>query len=83
MTQAITWIGTGLVVGWLVRTAMKSSRDYGLFGDLVTGSLGAVVGGWLVRMLDIVTPDNLLAHVLVSAMGAGVLLDTILPTQKM
>jgi len=82
MTQAITWIGTGLVVGWLVRTAMKSSRDYGLFGDLVTGSLGAVVGGWLVRMLDIVTPDNLLAHVVVSAMGAGVLLVSVRTFRK-
>ena len=82
MTQAITWIGTGLVVGWLVRTAMKSSRDYGLFGDLVTGSLGAVVGGWLVRVLDIVTPDNLLAHVAVSAMGAGVLLVSVRTFRK-
>ena len=70
------------MVGWLVRTAMKSGRDYGLFGDLVTGSLGAVVGGWLVRVLDIVTPDNLLAHVAVSAMGAGVLLVSVRTFRK-
>ena len=74
MEQAITWVVTGLIVGWLVRTAMKSQRDYGLIGDLVTGSLGAVVGGWLVRQLDIVTPNNLTGHVVVSIFGAGVLL---------
>jgi uncharacterized membrane protein/uncharacterized membrane protein YeaQ/YmgE (transglycosylase-associated protein family) len=74
MEQAITWVVTGLIVGWLVRTAMKSERDYGLIGDLITGSLGAVVGGWLVRQLDIVTPNNLTGHVVVSIFGAGVLL---------
>src|SRR5688500_12470782 len=74
MEQAITWVVTGLIVGWLVRTAMKSQRDYGLIGDLVTGSLGAVVGGWLVRQLVIVTPNNLTGHVVVSIFGAGVLL---------
>ena len=74
MEQAITWVVTGLIVGWLVRTAMKSERDFGLIGDLVTGSLGAVVGGWLVRQLDIVTPNNLTGHIVVSIFGAGVLL---------
>lgn len=52
---------------------MRSRRDYGLVGDLVTGSLGAVVGGWLVRRLDIVTPNNVPGHIVVSILGAGVL----------
>lgn len=77
MEQVIIWIATGLIVGWLVRTAMKSGRDYGALGDLVTGSLGAVVGGWLVRRLDIVTPNNLMGHVIVSVLGAGVLLASV------
>ncbi len=77
MAQAITWVATGLFVGWFVRTAMKSGRDFGMFGDLVTGSLGAVVGGWLVRRLDIVTPDNLPGHFVVSILGAVVLLASV------
>ena len=77
MEQVIIWIATGLSVGWLVRTAMKSGRDYGVLGDLVTGSLGAVVGGWLVRRLDIVTPNNLIGHVVVAVLGAGVLLASV------
>jgi uncharacterized membrane protein/uncharacterized membrane protein YeaQ/YmgE (transglycosylase-associated protein family) len=74
MLQALTWIATGLLVGWLVRTAMKSRRDLGVVGDLVTGTLGAVVGGWIVRTLNIVTPNNLLGHFVVSIFGAAALL---------
>jgi len=74
MLQAFTWIATGLLVGWLVRTAMKSRRDYGLIGDLITGTLGAVVGGWLVRVFNIMTPSNLPGHIVVSIIGAGALL---------
>ena len=77
MEQVIIWIATGLSVGWLVRTAMKSGRDYGVLGDLVTGSLGAVVGGWLVRRLDIVTPNNRIGHVVIAVLGAGVLLASV------
>jgi uncharacterized membrane protein/uncharacterized membrane protein YeaQ/YmgE (transglycosylase-associated protein family) len=77
VAQALTWIATGLLVGWLTRTAMRSRRDFGLLGDLINGALGGVVGGWLVRRLDVVTPDNLPGHFLVSMIGATVLLAAI------
>jgi uncharacterized membrane protein/uncharacterized membrane protein YeaQ/YmgE (transglycosylase-associated protein family) len=77
MAQTLTWIATGLLVGWLTRTAMRSRRDYGLIGDLVTGALGGVVGGWLIRRLDVVTPNNLPGHFLVSMIGAMVLLGAV------
>jgi uncharacterized membrane protein/uncharacterized membrane protein YeaQ/YmgE (transglycosylase-associated protein family) len=77
MTQALIGLATGLMVGWLVRTAMKSRRDYGLVGDLITGSLGAAIGGWLVRSLDIVTPDNWWGHLFVSVTGAATLIASL------
>ena len=43
MEQAITWVVTGLIVGWLVRTAMKSERDFGVIGDLVGFLVGLAV----------------------------------------
>jgi len=69
MQALATWIATGLFVGWIVRTAMKS-RGFGLMGDLVTGSLGATVGGWLFRRLDFVAPDHEVGHIAVALFGA-------------
>jgi uncharacterized membrane protein/uncharacterized membrane protein YeaQ/YmgE (transglycosylase-associated protein family) len=73
MQAVATWILTGLFVGWLVRTAMKS-RGFGLMGDLTTGSLGALVGGWLFRSLGIVAPNNAVGDIAVALFGAMTLL---------
>jgi uncharacterized membrane protein/uncharacterized membrane protein YeaQ/YmgE (transglycosylase-associated protein family) len=73
MEAVATWFATGLIVGWLVRTAMKS-RGFGLMGDLTTGSLGALVGGWLFRSLHIVAPNNEVGHIVVALFGAMALL---------
>ncbi|MGE3704486.1 MAG: DUF1003 domain-containing protein [Vicinamibacterales bacterium] len=73
MLAVATWIGTGLFVGWVVRTAMKS-RGFGLMGDLTTGSLGALVGGWIFRSLNIVAPNNEIGHITVALFGAMALL---------
>ena len=53
---------------------MRSPRDYGVLGDLTTGCLGAVVGGWLLRRLHVWTPEDLVGHVLIALIGAVVLL---------
>ncbi len=68
------WILTGLFAGWITRIAMRSPRDYGVLGDLTTGCLGAVVGGWLLRRLHVWTPEDLVGHVLIALIGAVVLL---------
>ena len=73
MQAVATWILTGLFVGWLVRTAMKS-RGFGLMGDLTTGSLGALVGGWLFREVGIVAPNNAIGDIAVALLGAMTLL---------
>jgi len=72
--ELLTWTATGLGTGWLVRTAMRSRRDFGLLGDLITGWLGGLVGGWLFRWLGVIAPENIVGHVLVSLVGAVALL---------
>lgn len=74
MLELLTWTATGLGTGWLVRTAMRSRRDFGLLGDLITGWLGGLVGGWLFRWLGVIAPENIVGHVLVSLVGAVALL---------
>lgn len=77
MWELITWTATGLGIGWLARTVMRSTRDFGLIGDLTTGWLGGVVGGWLFRRLNITAPDDAIGHVVVSLAGAAALLSAL------
>lgn len=77
MRQLLTWTVTGLAAGWFVLTVMRSRREFGVLGDLVTGSLGAVVGGWLFRQLGIVAPDHVGGQVVVALVGATALLASV------
>ena len=74
MLHLLLWSASGLVAGSFVRVVTRSSRDFGLAGDLVTGWLGALVGGWVFRRLGFVAPDNALAHVVVGVTGAALLI---------
>jgi uncharacterized membrane protein/uncharacterized membrane protein YeaQ/YmgE (transglycosylase-associated protein family) len=75
--ELIAWTATGLGVGWLARTVMRSTRDFGLVGDLTTGWLGGLVGGWLFRQLGVIAPEDAIGHVVVSLAGAAALLTGI------
>lgn len=66
---ALIWIVSGFTAGWLARLLARS-RSYGYFGDLSLGVLGALVGGWIFRLLGITGPDNSLNHILTSLLGA-------------
>jgi uncharacterized membrane protein YeaQ/YmgE (transglycosylase-associated protein family) len=42
----IAWIVVGLISGWLAGLMMKGG-GYGMFGDILVGLVGALVGGFL------------------------------------
>jgi uncharacterized membrane protein YeaQ/YmgE (transglycosylase-associated protein family) len=46
----LTWIIVGAISGWLAGKVMKG-RGFGLFGNIVIGVIGALVGGWLAGTL--------------------------------
>jgi uncharacterized membrane protein YeaQ/YmgE (transglycosylase-associated protein family) len=70
----VTWLIVGLVAGLLASFAI-GGVGYGLLGDIVIGIVGAVVGGWLFRQLNITAPFGGLAGVIfVAFVGAVVLL---------
>ena len=77
MRQLLTWTATGLGAGWFVLTVMRSRRDFGVLGDLVTGCLGAVIGGWLFRALGVVAPDHVGGQIIVALVGAMALLGAV------
>ena len=43
----LAWIVVGIIAGWLARKVIRGAGPAGLFGDLVIGVVGAVVGGWI------------------------------------
>ena len=77
MDHLLIWLGIGLAAGWITRSIMTAHREYGVLGDLVTGCLGAVVGGWLTRKAGVLAPDNLVGHAFIAVTGAVVLLAAV------
>lgn len=67
--HVVTWILTGLLVGWLARIAW-GVRDTGLPADLTLGCLGAAAGGWMFHLLGTSGTEAGLWHVGAAALGA-------------
>jgi len=62
----------GLVAGWATGHIMKGS-GYGTLMDIVIGFVGGVIGGWLLGLLGIYAGGGFIARVLVSILGAVIL----------
>jgi len=63
----------GLAAGWLAAKIMKG-KGFGLIGDIVIGIVGALIGGFLFRLLGISSDGGLLGSLIVATIGAVVLL---------
>jgi len=78
-----TWIIVGAIAGWLAGKVVKG-RGMGLFGNIVVGVIGALLGGWLAGSLlglgNAITGFNLTT--LLVAFGGSVVLLLILKLFK-
>ena len=61
----------GLVAGWAAGKIMKGA-GYGPLMDIVLGIVGAIVGGWIMRLLGFYTTGGLIPSILVAILGAVV-----------
>ena len=72
----LAWIVVGLIAGWLASQVMRGG-GYGLIGDIIVGSVGAVIGGFLaatlLHMPNAVNGINV-TSILVAFIGAVILL---------
>jgi len=68
----IAWLVVGLIAGWLAGKVM-SGAGYGIIGDIVTGLLGAVVGGFLFGQV-VTTGEGFWGSILVAFLGACLLI---------
>ncbi len=71
--QALIWLATGVLTGWLAGKLMKG-RDYGVTGNLILGLLGSLLGGWMFDLLGFTEARDLWRHVAVSVIGAMLVL---------
>jgi uncharacterized membrane protein YeaQ/YmgE (transglycosylase-associated protein family) len=67
----LLWIISGVVAGWLTGLVMKG-RGYGLFGNLVIGLLGGIIGGWLFSLFGLAA-TGWLGEIVVALVGGVVL----------
>src|SRR5262245_41418906 len=71
--QAIVWLISGLLAGWLARLVMKEKR-IGFLADVTLGILGGVSGAWMLRSVGgSVPPAGSPQHLAVAVIGAMVL----------
>jgi uncharacterized membrane protein YeaQ/YmgE (transglycosylase-associated protein family) len=68
----VWWIIVGLIAGWLAGKIMKGS-GYGTLVDTILGMVGAVVGGFILRLLGFYSSGGLISSILVATLGAVVL----------
>ena len=65
------WIVVGLVAGWATGKIMRGA-GYGILADIGLGVVGAVIGGMIMRALDIYTTGGMIPTILVAILGAVV-----------
>jgi len=68
----LVWLLVGLAAGWLASAVVGGG--FGILGDMVVGIVGAFLGGWIFRTLDIGSPGGLGGSILVAFVGATALL---------
>jgi uncharacterized membrane protein YeaQ/YmgE (transglycosylase-associated protein family) len=51
----IGWLVIGLIAGWLASMIMGRG-GYGIVGDIVVGVVGAFIGGFIARLLNLAGP---------------------------
>ena len=62
----------GIAAGFLAGAVVKG-RGFGLIGNLIVGVIGAILGGFIFRLLGI-SANNLLGSLVCAFVGAVVLL---------
>ena len=80
LSQVLTWLIAGLIAGWVFGSVVPGRR-MSLFGSLLVGFLGAVLGGLLYNVIGFETSPVLLTgitirwiDILVAFIGALVVL---------
>ena len=69
----LLFILIGAAAGWLAGLIMKGG-GFGLLGNIIVGIVGGFLGGWLTRILGFSSGGGFGWQILVSVLGACLLL---------
>jgi uncharacterized membrane protein YeaQ/YmgE (transglycosylase-associated protein family) len=72
----IMWIIIGALAGWIGSKIMGTDARQGGLANIIVGVIGAVVGGFLTRVLfgDLTGNNGLIASFLVALLGACIVI---------
>ena len=80
MFYLLWWVIVGLIAGWATGKIMKGG-GYGTLMDIVIGIAGALIGGFVMRMLGGSGQGGMIYTILVAILG-GVILTWIVRQLK-
>ena len=63
----------GMIAGWLARQFM-TGKAFGVVGDIITGMVGALIGGLLFERTGLFADSSLVGSLLVAISGAIIFL---------
>ena len=66
----LRFVAIGLAAGWIMGK-IRRGRGYGFFGNLIVGTIGSLIGWFLMGLLKIQEP-TLLAQIALAVAGAVV-----------
>ncbi|MDX2225872.1 MAG: GlsB/YeaQ/YmgE family stress response membrane protein [Verrucomicrobiae bacterium] len=69
----LVFLMIGLVAGWLAGLISKRKKSAGFLGNLIIGTIGAFLGGFLFRVVGF-TAYGLVADIVMATVGALILL---------
>ena len=74
MLHFLGWLVLGALAGWVASIIMGTNRRQGLFRDILVGCAGAIVGGFVARLLHIGAVTGLNLPSFLVALAGSVLL---------
>lgn len=72
MPTILWWIIVGLIAGWIIGKIMKG-RGYGIAMDIILGIAGAIVGGFIMRLVGFGFSGGAIFTILVAIAGPAYL----------
>lgn len=70
----IAWIVLGGLAGWVASMLTRNNAQMGIIWNIIVGIIGAILGSWILGLLDITEPLTFSVPTFLVAVGGAVVL---------